>query len=72
MNYGWLEAKTNQLADCLIQSGIKKGDVIAIYGHRSPAVVFAILGILKSGAAYSMMDPKYPASRIIDCLTVCF
>jgi len=33
-------------------------------------VVWAIMGILKSGCAYSMLDPKYPGDRIITCITV--
>lgn len=39
-------------------------------GHRSPAVVVAIMGVLLSGAAYCMMDPKYPTARIITCMNI--
>lgn len=37
---------------------------------RNSAIVVAIMGALKAGAAVSLMDPTYPAERIINCLTV--
>jgi len=70
ITYGVLEKWTNKLANHLISSGIKPEDVIAIYGHRSPSVVVAIMGILKAGAAYTMMDPIYPTERIQQCLDI--
>ena len=50
--------------------GIKPGDVVGLYGHRSPAVIVAIMGILTAGAAYSMMDPGYPTTRITSCMGI--
>jgi acyl-coenzyme A synthetase/AMP-(fatty) acid ligase len=44
LSYSFLNAITNRLANALIASGIKKGDVIGLYGHRSAAVVVAIMG----------------------------
>eukprot|EP01116_Phalansterium_solitarium_P003577 TRINITY_DN1439_c0_g1_i1.p1 TRINITY_DN1439_c0_g1~~TRINITY_DN1439_c0_g1_i1.p1 ORF type:complete len:1931 (+),score=838.25 TRINITY_DN1439_c0_g1_i1:91-5883(+) len=70
ISYGHLELLTNRLANSLMASGIKPQDVIGLYGHRSPAVVWAIVGILKAGAAYTMMDPAYPVSRIVTCLDI--
>lgn len=45
-------------------------DVVAIYGHRSPSVVVAIMAVMAAGAAYTMLDPAYPSSRIIECLDI--
>jgi L-2-aminoadipate reductase len=70
ITYGELNKICNQLARQLIQKGLKKGDVVAILGHRSSAIVFAIMSILKVGAAFTILDPVYPAKRIIDCLMV--
>ena len=61
--YKELEARSNQLANCLIDRGLGRRDVIAIYGHRSAALVWAMLGVLKAGAAFVIVDPTYPASR---------
>ena len=67
-NYGELDARSNQLANYLIASGIQPQDIVAIYGHRSAALVWALLGVLKAGAAFLILDPAYPASRLIDYL----
>lgn len=70
LTYAELDNLTNRLANRLIASGIARHDVVAIYGHRSPAVVVAILAIMKAGAAYSMIDPQYPTDRIAACLQI--
>lgn len=70
LTYRELDEKSSQLARLLVNKGIKLGDVVGLYGHRSPAVVVAILGCYKAGAAYSMMDPQYPASRVITCMEI--
>lgn len=41
-----------------------------LFGHRSPAVVVAIIGVYKAGGAYSMMDPAYPAERVRICMEI--
>jgi amino acid adenylation domain-containing protein len=67
-SYQELDARSNQLANCLCASGIQRGDIVAIYGHRSIPLVWALLGVLKSGAAFLILDPAYPAARLIDYL----
>uniref|UniRef100_A0A6B2KWQ6 Carrier domain-containing protein n=1 Tax=Arcella intermedia TaxID=1963864 RepID=A0A6B2KWQ6_9EUKA len=69
-SYATLFSKSNQLANLLILKGIKPGDVIGLYGHRSPAVVVSIMGILIAGAAYCIMDPAYPTERIKQCMDI--
>lgn len=64
--YGELDARSNQLAQALQARGIQPGAVVAIYAHRNASLVWAILGILKAGAAYLMLDPAYPAARLGD------
>ena len=64
MSYGQLEKQSNQLAHFLRQQGIQKGDVVAIYGHRSARLVWAWMAILKAGAAFVNLDPAYPVSRL--------
>eukprot|EP01080_Neovahlkampfia_damariscottae_P011100 gene11100-3807_t len=70
ITYGELNKICNQLARQLVGKGLQKSDVVAILGHRSSAVVFAIMSILKAGAAFTILDPVYPSKRIIDCLKV--
>jgi amino acid adenylation domain-containing protein len=63
--YGELDARSNQLAHRLIASGIQRAEIVAIYGHRSAALAWALLGILKAGAAFLILDPAYPAARLL-------
>ena len=63
--YQELDQRSNQLANHLIASGIQPGDVVAIYAHRSASLVWALLGILKAGAAFLILDPAYPAERLL-------
>lgn len=42
---------------------MEKEDRVALYAHRSPALVVGIMGILKSGATFTVIDPAYPVER---------
>ena len=68
--YAELDSRANQLAHYLLNHGVRSGDVVAISGHRSPALIWALLGILKAGAAFAILDPAYPPSRLMECLRV--
>lgn len=69
-NYSELDANSNRLANYLCEHGIQSQDIVAIYSHRSTSLVWAVLGVLKAGAAFVILDPAYPASRLIDCLRI--
>ena len=66
--YRELDETTNQLANCLLERGVERGDVVAIYAHRSASLVLALLGVMKAGAAFVILDPAYPASRLVEYL----
>lgn len=40
------------------------GDAVALMADRSPQLIIALLGILKTGAAYVPIDPSYPKERV--------
>ena len=44
------------------------GDTVAVYGHRSAGLVLALLGVLKAGGVFLILDPNYPAERLIKVL----
>jgi non-ribosomal peptide synthetase component F len=67
-SYAGLDTRSNQLANYLRASGIRSQDIVAVYGHRSASLVWVLLGVLKAGAAFLILDPAYPASRLIDYL----
>jgi amino acid adenylation domain-containing protein len=66
--YRELDDRSNQLANYLHEHRVRQGDVVAIYAHRSSSLVWALLGVLKAGAAFVILDPAYPASRLIEYL----
>jgi amino acid adenylation domain-containing protein len=63
-SYGQIEQLSNRIAQRLSVSGIGAGDIVVVYGHRSAGLVLALLGILKAGAAFLVLDPNYPAGRL--------
>lgn len=64
LSYAELNRRANYLADRLRSSGAKRGKRVAICLERSPEMVIAVLGVLKSGAAYVPLDPAYPRARL--------
>jgi amino acid adenylation domain-containing protein len=68
--YSELDRRSNQLANYLIAQGIKPKDIVAIYAQRSAALVVALLGTLKAGGVFVILDPVYPASRLISYLRI--
>ncbi|WP_312653314.1 non-ribosomal peptide synthetase [Aminipila sp.] len=64
LTYRQLNEKANQVAHELISKGIGKGDYIGVVMDRSMEVVVSCLGIMKTGAAYSPIDVKWPLDRI--------
>ena len=59
-----LDRRANQFANDLLGRGVKTGTRVGVCMKRSIEMVVALLGILKTGAAYVPVDPDYPAERI--------
>jgi amino acid adenylation domain-containing protein len=62
-----LEAQANRLAHQLLRGGLQQQDVVAIYAHREPLMTCAMLGVLKAGGAFAILDPTYPEARLAAC-----
>ncbi len=69
ISYLDLDRRANQLSHLLRSRGIGAGSTVAILLPRSELVYVAVLGILKSGAAYVPIDPDYPAERVCNILS---
>ncbi|MDQ0066678.1 non-ribosomal peptide synthetase family protein [Chryseobacterium lathyri] len=69
ISYCELDRKSSQLANVLLEKGVKEGMFVPVWLDRSLEWVVAILGILKTGAAYVPIDPTYPVKRVEYILT---
>ncbi len=63
-----LDARANRLARHLLRSGTGTESVVGICVSRSAETVVALLAVLKAGAAYLPLDPRYPPRRLAELL----
>ncbi len=66
--YAELDRRAERLAADLRARGIGPGRSVALCLDRSPAMVVALLAVLKSGAAYIPLDPHHPRERHLHIL----
>ena len=71
ITYEQLVARANQLADCLIDAGVQRGDRVGIYMPRCVETAVAVYGIMKAGAAYVPLDPHAPVDTLRDVIASC-
>ncbi|MDJ0928353.1 MAG: amino acid adenylation domain-containing protein, partial [Gammaproteobacteria bacterium] len=64
LTYAELDADAERLATALVSREIGRGDVVAVCGDAEPALLTAILAILKTGAAFLPLDSRAPAARL--------
>ncbi|MBH1934189.1 amino acid adenylation domain-containing protein [Streptomyces sp. AV19] len=64
LGYGELDFRSSELAGHLRARGAGPGRRVGVYLDRSADLPVALLGIMKSGAAYVPLDPVYPPARI--------
>jgi amino acid adenylation domain-containing protein len=55
-----LDALAEGLARRLVLEGLQRGEVGAVYARRDPILVCALLGVLRAGGAFAVLDPGYP------------
>ncbi|GAA1964369.1 Pls/PosA family non-ribosomal peptide synthetase [Amycolatopsis minnesotensis] len=64
LGYRELDREANRLARLLRDRGVRPGDTVGILLPRSLHTYVAVLGVLKSGAAYVPIDPSFPEDRL--------
>ncbi|BGP34854.1 large subunit of alpha-aminoadipate reductase [Rhodotorula toruloides] len=61
--YRQIDEASNVLAHHLVQSGVQREEVVTVYSTRGVDLVVAVMGVLKAGATFSVIDPAYPPAR---------
>jgi amino acid adenylation domain-containing protein len=64
LTFAELNAQANRIASMLTGRGVGPGTLVGILMEKSLDLVPAVLGVMKSGAAYVPLDPKYPTDRL--------
>ena len=63
LTFAELDRMSNRTARWLIGAGVGAEDLVAVLAPRTVISMAAILGVMKSGAAYLPIDPNWPADR---------
>jgi amino acid adenylation domain-containing protein len=63
MTFAELDRASNRLARELDELGSRPGSLVGVCLERSVGLVCALLGVLKTGAAYVPIEPTYPPQR---------
>lgn len=71
LDYSELAARAERIAGALAARGIGPGAFVGLWMSRSIDLHAALLGILRSGAAYIPFDADAPSDRIAECLADC-
>jgi len=64
MSHVELETLANRIANCLRSREVGAGSLVGLCLEKSHALFAAMLGVLKAGAGYVPLDPRFPLARI--------
>jgi amino acid adenylation domain-containing protein len=68
VTYGELNVRAERIAAALRARGAGPDRLVGVFLPRGAGLVAALLGVVKSGAAYVPLDPVYPKGRIENIL----
>jgi amino acid adenylation domain-containing protein len=71
VSYGELDALANRVAHFLMATGVKPGDRVGIWLHKSSDAIAATQGVLRAGGAYVPIDPLSPVARAASLVGDC-
>lgn len=63
-SYAALKARADFLADALCRQGVKRGQPVGVFCHRSAALAEIVLAIWKEGAVYLPLAADLPPERL--------
>jgi len=64
LNYQQLNELSNRISHYLLEHNLER-ERVAIYASPSPFLVVALLGVLKAGASFMVLNKLYPVSQLL-------
>jgi amino acid adenylation domain-containing protein/non-ribosomal peptide synthase protein (TIGR01720 family) len=64
LTYAQLDAWSGAIARRLISAGVRAETRVGLCVTRGPALLAALVGVIRSGGAFVPLDPDYPAARL--------
>lgn len=64
LTYRALDQRSDAIAAALAAGGFGRGSIVGVCMRRTPDLLAALFGVLKTGAAYVPLDPDYPPERL--------
>ncbi|MGC4863775.1 AMP-binding protein, partial [Micromonospora sp. DT68] len=64
LSYGELDRRSTRLAQRLRRHGIGPGHIVGLLLDRGLHLPVAQLAVMKTGAAWTMLDPQLPPARL--------
>jgi len=61
--YAELDAFSSAVARRVSGAGCRPGDVVAVHGHACAALIGSVIGVLKAGTAFMIVDAALPQTR---------
>lgn len=71
LTYSELDAWSNKISNYLIDKGIEKGEVVAIFNNKSPRALATMIACLKAGLVYCNLDLSSPIERLLKIAGKC-
>ncbi|KAF8584768.1 acetyl-CoA synthetase-like protein [Ramaria rubella] len=64
LTYSDMASLSNGLASSLVNKGVKRSSLVAVYMDKSIEMFLSILAVHKAGGGYVPLDPEHPPERI--------
>jgi len=69
ISYAELIEQSRLVAHHLRDRGVRPGDIVPVAARRSAELAVVLLGVLRAGAAYAVLDVRWPANRLHELVT---
>ncbi|PYP88150.1 MAG: non-ribosomal peptide synthetase [Blastocatellia bacterium AA13] len=69
-SYAEVEEASRKIAAKLKRAGVRRGEAVGIWGERTGRLVVSVLGVMRAGAAFLILEGKYPGKSLRERLEI--